>query len=1271
MRDWRTDDPEMELLAPEPGAICPMPMDSTANKMATERLAYGSFCCDYERIANELGQDTSSVWLREQWAILPAERKAAYLRKAASSVSRQAQMTDRAPGVPATLRSALKQAQLELVPQTGIWLQQDAVSEIDTNEFYSRINAATSRIHAALEADHWVYLHGQHEEDGDDSNGEAWARACVAAYLIRYRDQQPAEALRRAFEGLTSSKARAGLENKLRLYAPILFSVALFKLGATTTDGEDSNRWFSYYASSAVGFIRNKLKTFPGCDFIFHINEEVGDEVGLLHSMYKEAHGRIAFHEYRFTPRKRIAPWLIAAMRLAPLLDCRWRLVVSADIHDQRDLQNSQLVEMIAKLRRKRKEMLITYWIAEESNDECMVSSALPVGKGLAQVLSKSGASVGIKASELHTHTDAGLLVFRGARCRDVISQSHDGLSFISHLSNLVRGAKTIPHGVEEMAFDLYLFEADWAQLQPFVHFDLHVNVMMGAEDGNIRANWVDDSISIGTKVRYDVVVHQIDIDVGVADWEVQLPCCRHSRVFDCEDHAKKIVPKTSAKLAHSATAACAAVSEPAKPIRKSTRHESGFYARAMWTFYPPISVTDRVLLPLKVGESMYVERGKDDAWALVLKPNGLRGFVPTTHIKVFSPDSRSPDSAKAVAAFQDLVPAMKPARAGWRVCWSTEYMEWYYWPVGGGASQWEDPGGPAPVLTSDESDETSDTTDSSESDAEDISTADATGTESQRQLYETQAVAQRARAKQALAFFARKVGSTGTWHKFRSTHHAYGQLPVSQFSLEEAAECIKECCQGKRASFGGYVFCKDEPLRQAAPASAKAVDFQSRSNEERRSAESPIFAMKVGAVGARWYCFKNIGAAKGVLPISEYSDRECRDAIDECCVGKRESFGGYYFSKDRATGNGRRVPVIRIPTKQNQPERWGSSFEDLKIAAATKNYQENDSDDDSSDDEAQPSQRRLISRKRFEPARWFDDPHASANLGGDKVKYRELLVHRQPRQASNPTRGTEGLTTRLANRKRKRKEWPNNCNTKKPHTDKTKGRVDLWCDEEDRNLRECVCELVCSGQVSVAGPDWHEMAMRKRLWTTKRNGPALRHRWYHLCALHGAETNSKVSAEHVLLRTLRTAPREREKRPYNISAAEIKKLLGDAPLGAAAGTAAAASSPTDIDSLGPCPGVAVLARKATSRSGRVVKQHTRAPGFVDATDKSLKFASPKGGFSYSGSLYAGTGAEPESIIPQAVGKLATSAANAAVIAAQTAAAQATAAEPREGQTPH
>jgi hypothetical protein len=1541
MRDWSTDDPEMELLPPEAGVPCPMPLDATVNDATAERVAYANFCGDYERIAQEMGRNASSGRLREMWAILPAERKQAYLCKAALDASWQLQVPANPPAVPAALSSALAQAQVQLVPQIPVGLNQDAVSDGETNEFYSRLNAATDRMHTALEGGHWVYLHGEDNGvDENDDGGGVWARACVAAYLVRYRDQPPAEALRRAFEGLGGSKARAGLEAKLKPYAPILFSVALFKVGATTTDGEDSNRWFTYYASSAVGFIRNKLKTFPGCDFIFHVNEEVGDEVGLLHSMYKEAHGRIEFHEYRFTPRKRIAPWLIAAMRLAPLLDCRWRLVVSADIHDQRDLQNSQLSQMIAKLRRQRKEMLITYWIAEDSNDECMVSSPLPVGKSLAHVLSKSGANVdGVRASELHTHTDAGLLVFRGARCRDAISDSHDGTTFISHLSNLVRGAKTIPHGVEEMAFDLYLFEADWAKLQPFTQFDVHVNVMMGAEDGNIRANWVDETITTDTKLRYDVAVNQIDFDVGAADWQVQLPCCRHSRAFDCEHHAKKVAPKSCLVAPKPAAAASTALAlAPTGPVNEPTRHESGIYARAEWDFHPPISETDRTLLPLQAGESMYIERGKDDAWALVVKPNGLRGFVPTNYIKVLLPDDRSQDSTAAVTAFRDAAPMMKPARAGWLVCWSAQYTQWYYWPIGGGISQWEDPGEERqPALSSKPTDpaQKEDSARSEEAASKEIA-VDAYAREAERQLEEANAKAgeQRAQAKQALVFYARKEGSsTGTWYKFRNASHAYGQLPISQYSAEEAAQCIDECCQGKRAAFGGYVFCKENPSAEQGGASTKAAAFKEKMKEVRKPTDAPIFALKAGAVGGQWHCFRNVGAAKRVLPISEYSDRECFDAIEECCVGKRESFGGYHFSKDRATGQGRKVAVKRLQATRDKPERWGSSFENLKIATAKTRVQrrpvtqEDDDDDDDHDDsgsdddhdqneasapaerprdgptdkfaissvevrrllddarelegsgsslplksrrdsreesedeadggtdEKQPAQRRTLSRKRFEPARWSNDPHAIADLGGDETKYRNMLKYRKPqpattsgmkddgqgggrvseagaaavsradvqterpsvRKCEKPTdshikqeadtprdgptdkfaissvevrrllddaREIEGSSasaaasvgarrTRVSNtapNPRKREEparWsddklavanvggdikkyrqlvaapgpaakkpssraivqkpsvqkPNTVRTwdpwdsglmmtgmewrRKPeerkknqsHTSEGQptplapnGREDLWSEADDRHLRERVLALAKLGQSSVKGTDWQSLATEEGAWSTKRNGPALRLRWYYLCQVEGVETNSLVSPEHVLFRDLRSSsakasssgaadkPRDSQTDRVGISMVEVMRLLADAReiegSGGGSGASAAAGSRrvTSLSTAGPNPKGAALARKAaamgmkvqqTSRSGRVIKQQTRAPGFVDVTDKSLSFASPKGGFGFRDSHYANDDAaqhQQRELAPaaqEAIATVAANAATAAVTAAQSAAAQA------------
>ena len=38
--------------------------------------------------------------------------------------------------------------------------------------------------------------------------------------------------------------------------------------------------------------------------------------------------------EWSFAPRKNVAPWLLAAMRLAPLLDMPHRTVATMDVHD-------------------------------------------------------------------------------------------------------------------------------------------------------------------------------------------------------------------------------------------------------------------------------------------------------------------------------------------------------------------------------------------------------------------------------------------------------------------------------------------------------------------------------------------------------------------------------------------------------------------------------------------------------------------------------------------------------------------------------------------------------------------------------------------------------------------------------------------------------------------------------------------------------------------------------------------------------------------------
>ena len=58
------------------------------------------------------------------------------------------------------------------------------------------------------------------------------------------------------------------------------------------------------------------------------------------------ARGRITFVIVRFEPRPKVAPWLVAAMRLAPLLDFDGRTVVTLDIHDDAHLQNAQVHEL-------------------------------------------------------------------------------------------------------------------------------------------------------------------------------------------------------------------------------------------------------------------------------------------------------------------------------------------------------------------------------------------------------------------------------------------------------------------------------------------------------------------------------------------------------------------------------------------------------------------------------------------------------------------------------------------------------------------------------------------------------------------------------------------------------------------------------------------------------------------------------------------------------------------------------------------------------------
>ena len=98
-----------------------------------------------------------------------------------------------------------------------------------------------------------------------------------------------------------------------------------------------------HYAKSAILFVEDKVARFGGCDFRLHLNEEAAAREGLLQRLREAARGRIEFAVYAFTPRPKVAPWLLAAMRIGPLLSTPGRTVATMDIHDDPELQNAQV----------------------------------------------------------------------------------------------------------------------------------------------------------------------------------------------------------------------------------------------------------------------------------------------------------------------------------------------------------------------------------------------------------------------------------------------------------------------------------------------------------------------------------------------------------------------------------------------------------------------------------------------------------------------------------------------------------------------------------------------------------------------------------------------------------------------------------------------------------------------------------------------------------------------------------------------------------------
>jgi len=422
---------------------------------------------------------------------------------------------------------------------------------------YATLTAAADWMHDAAAAGEPVLL-----AEGD------WAKASAAAYAVRWLGA-PAQV---AVDQVSISDPQLRLH--VLAYCPIAFSLSLFQLSqamasASTPSIDTTDERFAYYARCTVAFVAEKASTFGGCEFQLYLNEAAASHDKLLQRLHEVALGRIAFVEVAFDPRPRVAPWLLAAMRLAPLLEWDGRTVATMDVHDDSVLQHQQLRELIGRLWETGRELALTFWIADDAAADCLVESALPVPSAeLSSLLpdqrgpaSKSGSrkrrtlqkgarrrkrrtgeassdsSSGDEASEtaVHAHTDAGMAVAVGSGVRSALLHAHGGVSFVSFLMEHVKGAAAIPHGIEEMALDGYLHAAGWAALSPQILLSVHRSLLVGrGVDESLAAEALAHVIDTPLAGPHLLNRRRVVLDVGPVRQGLQLATCRHSRLFDC-----------------------------------------------------------------------------------------------------------------------------------------------------------------------------------------------------------------------------------------------------------------------------------------------------------------------------------------------------------------------------------------------------------------------------------------------------------------------------------------------------------------------------------------------------------------------------------------------------------------------------------------------------------------------------------------------------------------------------------------------------------------
>ena len=339
------------------------------------------------------------------------------------------------------------------------------------------------------------------------------------AHEVRWCSALPSELLQRS--GLRKGPFR----ELLAAYLPVLFSIALFE----TAPGAKS---FAHYAAATVAFVSDKVRSFGGCDFALHLNSGAASHLGLLRRLHEVALGRIRFVEFAFSPRPRIAPWLLAAMRLAPLLDEAGRTVVTVDIHDDLRLQNAQIHSLLGKLRREGRELCLTWWFAEDAACDCLCHAALPVPRLRNHISDKwyytSGSDGGLG---LHAHMDAGMMIATGYGLREAICSAHDGERFLPYLAEMVKGAPTIPHGIEEMCWDAYLNDAGWERLLPKVLFSVHRSLLAGRDTKDPFAG-----LQVSSDTPHAIAFQRTEVDVGKSTFGIHLPTCRHSQALDCAE---------------------------------------------------------------------------------------------------------------------------------------------------------------------------------------------------------------------------------------------------------------------------------------------------------------------------------------------------------------------------------------------------------------------------------------------------------------------------------------------------------------------------------------------------------------------------------------------------------------------------------------------------------------------------------------------------------------------------------------------------------------